>query len=48
MFHFIGLLYPIYEQIGIGTGIDSFALPVTITILAFIVYLIRIKKMKDF
>lgn len=44
VFHFIGLLDPIYEQIGIGTGIYSYALPVSVTILAIIVYLTRTKK----
>jgi hypothetical protein len=38
-FHFTGLLDPIYEQIGIGTGIYSYALPISVTILAIIVYL---------
>ena len=41
IFHFIGLLDPIYEQMGIGTGIYSYALPVSVTILAIIAYLIQ-------
>ena len=44
IFHFMGLLGPIYEQMGIGTGIYSYALPVSVTILAIIVYLIQTKK----
>jgi hypothetical protein len=42
--HFMGLLDPIYEKIGIGTGIYSYALPVLVTILAIIVYLTQSKK----
>jgi hypothetical protein len=44
IFHFTGLLDPIYEQIGIGTWIYSYALPVSVTILAIIVYLAKNKK----
>lgn len=44
IFHFMGLLDPIYDQIGIGTGIYSYALPVSVTILAIIVYITQNKK----
>jgi hypothetical protein len=40
----MGLLDPIYDQIGIGTGIYSYVLPVLVTILAIIVYLTQDKK----
>ena len=40
----MGLLDPIYEQIGIGTGIYSYAFPVLATTLAIIGYLTQNKK----
>jgi hypothetical protein len=42
--HIIGLFDPIYEQMGIGSGINSYIFPVLITVLAIIVYLTRTKK----
>jgi hypothetical protein len=44
IFHLMGLLDPIYEQLGIDTGIYSYALPVSVTILAIIIYLTQTKK----
>jgi len=44
IFHLMGLLDPIYEQMGIGTGIYTYAVPVSVTILAIIAYLTQTKK----